>query len=92
MRNQYIRRRYDSWLHTWLVFVGYGVKLKNGNCPVDIVYEEDENSEFEIKDFEIEDLRNHYNYYFGISYLENRGDKCTIHIFDKRTKYEVARL
>ncbi len=92
MRNQYIRRRYDSWFHTWLVFVGYGAEMKNGTCPVDIVYEDDENSEFEIKNFEIEDLRNHHNYYFGISYLENRGDKYTIHIFDKRTKYEVARL
>ncbi len=63
---QFNRRRYDVWFHTWLVFVGYGAEPKNGTSPVDIVYENGENEEFGIKEFEISDLKNHRNFDFAI--------------------------
>jgi len=89
---QFNRRRYDVWFHTWLVFVGYGAEPENGTSPVDIVYEEGENEEFGLKEFEIGDLREHRNYDFAISYIVNKGENKTIIIYDKRTRYEVARL
>ena len=89
---QFNRRRYDVWFHTWLVFVGYGAEPENETSPVDIVYESGENEEFGIKEFEISDFKNHRNFDFAISYIKNKGERKTIIIFDKRTRYEVARL
>ncbi|MBQ6468246.1 MAG: hypothetical protein IJJ61_09910 [Clostridia bacterium] len=92
MIEQHNRKRYDVWFHTWLVFVGYGAEPENGTSPVDIVYQEDENEEFNLKDFEISDFRDHHNFDFVISNVINKGESPSVIIFDKRTRYEVARL
>lgn len=86
------RRRYDAQVHYWLVMIGFGALLKSGKVPVDIVDKPYITEDFGIKCFEISDLKNHRNYTFGISYLPSKGEDYTIHIFDKRTKCEVARL
>lgn len=82
---QYNRRRYDANVHCWMVMVGFGAKLLNGNVPIDIC-------EKSYSDFKIEDLREHRNYFFGLSHVPSHGEKWSLHIFDKRTVWEVARL
>lgn len=82
---QYDRRRYDANVHCWLVMVGFGAKTLDGRSPVDIYQTYD-------VPFKLEDLREHRNYTFGLSYVPNRGEKWSLHIFDKRTCWEVARL
>lgn len=82
--NQYDRRRFDANVHCWLVMVSFGAKLLNGKSPVDI---------YETYDvpFKLEDLRDHRNYTFGLSYVPSHGEKWSLHVFDKRTCWEVAR-
>ena len=86
------RRNYDALVHCWMVFIGYGVKASNGRCPVDSVYRPDQNEEFGIKDFELSDLKVHKDFAFCISNMPSNGESYTIHIFDNRTKWEVARV
>ena len=81
---QYDRRRYDANVHCWLVMVGFGAKLLDGRSPVDIYQTYD-------VPFKLEDLRNHRNYTFGLSHVPHRGEKWSLHIFDRRTCWEVAR-
>ena len=82
--NQYDRRRFDANVHCWLVMVSFGAKLLNGKSPVDI---------YETYDvpFKLEDLREHRSYTFGLSYVPSHGEKWSLHVFDKRTSWEVAR-
>lgn len=84
---QYNRRRFDALVHSWLVFIGYGAKLENGEDPVDLYIPDDRDFHFDITS-----LREHRNYTFGLSHVKNRGEKWSLHIFDKRTMWEVARL
>ena len=37
-------------------------------------------------------LKEHQNYTFGISNVPGRGENWSLHIFDRRTFFEVARL
>ena len=77
------RHRYASWVRCWMVMLGYGgwKNYKNDNIRLFKEY----NTE---RIFDIEKLKNHRNYYFGLS-SENGG---TIHIYDKKTLWEVARI
>ena len=89
--NQEIRSSYDSTVHCWFVMLGYGARLRDGSLPVDIfdVYDEDYLNK---NAFDISLLKDHNNYTFGISNVPGRGESWSLHIFDKRTFYEVARL
>lgn len=89
--NQEIRSSYDSTVHCWFVMLGYGARLRDGSLPVDVfdVYDEDYLNK---KEFDISLLKDHKNYIFGISNVPGRGESWSLHIFDKRTFYEVARL
>ena len=80
---QEIRWRYDSWIHLWMVLLAYGGKPRGRKSPLEVFREYDSNSLFDIQK-----LRNHRDYYYGIS-KENYGP--VIHIYDKRTLWEVAR-
>lgn len=45
-----------------------------------------------VHGFDIHELRNHRNFTFGLSWVPCRGKNWSLHIFDKRTLWEVARL
>lgn len=85
---QYNRAVYDSWVHCWFVLLGYSENESHGE-PLVTVFED---QPCEFGKFEISDLINHRNYTFGISNVPERGEKWSLHIFDKRTHFEVARL
>ena len=87
MRRRRDRRRYDALLHSWLVFLGYGAVLENGELPIDLFPETGDGGLFEIEQF-----RKHRNYNFGLSHVKNRGEEWSLHIFDARTMWEVGRL
>ena len=80
------RRAFDAWVHSWLVYIGYGAKLENGTSPVEVFEPGDD------MDFKISDLRQHRNYTFGLSHIHSKGECWTLHIFDKRTMWEAARF
>ena len=80
-------RRYDALVHSWFVFLGYGAAPDNGTSSVDLFNVIDTG-----KTFDLRELRNHRNYTFGLSHVKNRGENWSLHIFDKRTMWEVARL
>lgn len=90
--NMYDRRRYDALVHCWLVCLGYGAGKENGKERVICFPDRDHNDEFDIKPFEISDLKEHRNYTFALSNVEGQGENWSLHIIDKRTLWEVARL
>ena len=74
------RYRYDALVHYWMVLVGYGAKLENGESTVD-----------PCGDFDISKLRNHRQYYYGAIESDRSEDHMEICFFDKETNFEVAR-
>ena len=81
------RNVYDSLVHCWLVCLGYGARLKNKETPVDVFYEHNSDEVFDLRK-----LKKHRNYTFGLSHTPSRGSAWSLHIFDKQTMWEVARL
>lgn len=82
--NQRIRHRFDSVTHCWMVLLGYGGKYSNPEVPIQLY------REFNSKEvFDLRKLRDHRNYYVGLS-RKNGG--IDIHIYDRRTFWEVARF
>lgn len=79
---QYNRLRYASMVHYWMVMIGYGARCGEDKMQVFKEYNSDEY-------FNFDKLKNHRNYFFGITYLEN---DFAISIFDKDTLWEVARI
>lgn len=75
----YIRWRYDAWVHIWMVLLAFGCE----NSGIQVFREYNSDAMFDLKK-----LRDHRNYYYGLSY-EN-GNRM-IHIYDKKTFWEVAR-
>ena len=86
--NQEDRRRYDSLVHCWMVLIGFGGKSYDGSDPVDFYKVWSPEGFHQI---DPESLKNHENYSFCITYLSTHGGAPTIHIFDKRTYWEVVR-
>lgn len=80
---QEIRWRYDSWIHLWMVLLAYGGKPRGRKSPLEVFREYDSNSLFDIQK-----LRNHRDYYYGIS---KENYEPVIHIYDKKTLWEVAK-
>ncbi len=85
------RRVYDAMVHSWMVYLGYGAVNPDGELPVTIFPKRFASEEFG-KTFKITELRRHRNYSFCMSFVEGRGEKWSLHIFDRRTCWEVARL
>ena len=79
--NQDDRRMYDSWVHTWLVMVGYGGIPKNGVKPLNLKV-----------GYSLQQLRNHINFDFTIQKTNSAADGWVMHIFDKTTKERIADL
>lgn len=80
---QQIRWRHDAWVHIWMVLTGYGGKI-NGRDDLITRFREYGSGE----PFHLEKLRNHRNYYYGYSYEKNES---ILHIYDRKTLWEVAR-
>lgn len=79
---QYGRQKYASFVHYWMVMIGYGARCSEDKMQV---FKEYDSSEC----FRFDKLKNHRNYYFGITHLEN---DFAISIYDKDTLWEVARI
>ncbi len=74
----------DSFMKYWMVFVGYGAKWEDGSEIVKT-----------YANFQIEDFRDHRNYYCGfihVKYDDDPVNTSAVSFFDKRTNREVARL
>lgn len=85
--NQRDRRRYDSLVHVWLVWIGFGATIKDGKAPLEVFQDLRTG-----KPFDLSELKNHRNFTFGITNVPSNGEDWTLHIFDKRTMWEVARI
>lgn len=81
---QEIRWRYDSWIHLWMVLLAFGGKVRGRSAAIKIFREYDSKNLFDIKK-----LKNHRDYCFGLS-IENY--ECVIHLYNKNTFWEVARM
>ncbi len=79
------RRRYDSLVHCWMVLLAYGGASTDDGGTVDVFTEY---SDYIKVKFDLKKLKEHRNYYFGVTYDAH----LTINIFDKRTYWEVARF
>ena len=84
------RSIYDSIVHCWFVLLGYSDKA--GNSKDLLTAFGKRQCDCDLEDFRISDLRQHRNYTFGISNVPSRGENWSLHIFDKRTRWEVARF
>lgn len=78
------RQTYDAWLHSWMVFIGYGATVPDGKPPLEVFREYDSEELFDLGK-----LRQHRNYYCGLSF---EGKDICVHIYDKETLWEVARM
>ena len=85
------RKRYDAEVHFWFVLLGYGGSPSNGTSPIEVYMHYDEQLSCQGL-FQIEKLRHHENYTFGLTHVESKGESWALHIFDKKTLWEVARL
>lgn len=85
--NQNDRRYYDSLVHCWFVWLGYGARLDNGESGLELF------TEFNAgKEFDLAKLKNHRDYTFGLSHVACHDENWSLHIFEKQTLWEVARL
>ena len=80
---QELRWRYDSWIHVWMVLLAYGGSPRGKKSPLEVFREY-----YTTDQFDIRKLKNHRDYYYGIS---KENYEPVIHIYDKRTLWEVAR-
>ena len=85
------RKKYDALVHFWFVMLGYGAKNADGTNPITLFREYD-NTMFTNDVFDISNLKNHRNYTFGLTFAPDTDSKWSLHIFDKKTMWEVARL
>ena len=79
---QYDCQRYASLVHFWMVLIGYGARCGENKIQV---FREYNSSEI----FNLQKLKNHRSYYFGLTHLEN---DFAISIYDKKTLWEVVRM
>ncbi len=77
----YDRIRFDALVHYWMVLVGYGARLENGEPYVE-----------PRGGFDIAKLRSHRDYYYGAIYSDRYEGRTELCFFDKETNREVARF
>ena len=88
--NQSKRRFYDSWIHCWFVLIAFLHNEYKGKEIVSVYSRQ--LCDCELSDFKIEDLKEHRNYGFCLTNVPGNGENWSLHIFDRRTGWEVARL
>lgn len=87
MDGQLDRRSFDSLVHCWMVILGFG-----GGRNRLVRYQEWNLFNNHEKLFELSKLKDHWNYTVALTHNENYNYAPILHIIDKRTLWEVARL
>lgn len=72
-----------SLIHCWMVLLGYGARCRADKTHI---FREWDSSKL----FDLQKLKNHRDYYFGI--IRREGYKFAISIFDRATHWEVLRV
>ena len=80
---QTTRWAYDAWMHLWFVLLAFREKIDGKDLEIQLFREYGKNERFNLKK-----LRDHRNFYYGLSH---EGDKRIVHIYDRKTFWEVAR-
>ncbi len=81
---------HDAKVHCWFVLLGYSDNQYREKKLVTVFSER--RSDCDLENFKLSDLRDHRNYTFGISNVPGSAGNWSLHIIDKRTSWEVARL
>ena len=84
------RRIYDARIHCWFVMLAHLHNEYNGKEIVTICNRLCCNND--LPPFKIEDLWAHENYGYCLTAVPGNGKSWSLHIFDRRTGCEVARL
>ncbi len=88
--NQSKRRYYDSWVHCWLVLIAHLNNEFDGREIVTVCGKQ--RCDCPLPDFKVGDLREHENYGWCLTNVPGNGENWSLHIFDRRSGWEVARL
>lgn len=83
---QETRWLYDIWVHYWMVLVAFGGRYE-GDTPWPKTFEQYDENGIYGKAFDVEELKNHRNFTFGLSFED---ESRTLHIFNKKTFWKVA--
>ena len=81
LNNQMDRTRFDNLVHYWMVLIGYGAKLEDGQESIDMCPGHDAS-----------ELKNHRDFYYGAIHSDRSDDGMEICFFSKHTNWEVARF
>nr|MBR4280894.1 hypothetical protein [Clostridia bacterium] len=81
LNNQRDRTRFDNLVHYWMVLVGYGAKLEDGQETIDLCPGHD-----------VSELKNHRDFYYGAIHSDRSDDHMEICFFNKHTNWEVGRF
>ena len=85
----YDRGIYDAIVHAWFVFLAYqGNRKMEYFSPLKVYPDASHREEYDLEPFKIEDLKNHRNYSFALTFKKKGWD---LHIVDTRTWWEVAK-
>ena len=75
------RVRFDAFVHYWMVFIGYGAKLEEGQSSFDI-----------CEGYDVSELMNHRDIYFGAIHSDRSEDHMEICFINKYTNCEIGRF
>lgn len=79
----------DAWVHSWFVMLGY-LGDRAFDKPLITVFST-RRSDCDLEPFTLGDLKQHRNYTFCLTNTPANGQDWSLHIVDKRTRWEVAR-
>ncbi len=91
MDGQLDRRRFDSLTHCWMVIIGFGGGSISGRTLL-LKYQEWNLFNNHKKLFDFANLKDHRNYTVALTHNDDFNYAPVLHIIDKRTLWEVARL
>ena len=91
MDGQLDRQRFDSLTHCWMVIIGFGGGSISGRTLLQKFQEWNLFSNHK-KLFDLENLKDHRNYTVALTHNDDYNYAPVLHIIDKRTLWEVARL
>lgn len=77
---------YDIYVHRWMVLVAFGGRYE-GDTPWPKTFEQYDENGIYGKAFDVEELKNHRNFTFGLSFED---ESRTLHIFNKKTFWKVV--
>ena len=84
------RPSYDSMIHCWLVMIAH-LHNRYKDREIITVYN-NRPGPCDLPPFRVEDFREHRNYGYCLTRVHSEEKNWSLHIFDRRTGWEVARL